>query len=89
MHKLKEDASLEAVNAAASARSAGNGPGRGWAAAGGFTLDERPRTYYVVSFGGSGSKMLGGWLSERGRHLVKEVRGIPQAGYTGDVYHPG
>lgn len=71
MHKAREDASLEAIKAAASARWTGEDGG--WAATGGFSLNPQARRYYVVSFGGSGSKMLGGWLSERGRRFVKEV----------------
>lgn len=73
MHRARQDASLETVHAAASAVDLG-GVADAQIQAGGFTLKEQPRTYYVVSFGGSGSKMLGGWLSERGKHLVKEVR---------------
>lgn len=74
MHRPHQDGSMASVQAAASALQAGGGRG-GWKgrASDGFTLDARARTYYVVSFGGSGSKMLGGWLSERGKSLVKEV----------------
>lgn len=70
MHLPKMDGSMKGVLAAATAEAWGEG-GKG-----GFSLDARPRTYYVVSFGGSGSKMLGGWLSERGEGLVKEVGGF-------------
>lgn len=73
MHLPVEDGSLAGVQAAAAAAAASGG---GWSGSnGGFTLEtNKPRTYYVVSFGGSGSKMLGGWLSERGKSMVKEVR---------------
>lgn len=81
MHRAEKDGSMAGVEAAAAAAArAGNGGGGGsgsggWGGSnGGFTLDAKPRTYYVVSFGGSGSKMLGGWLSERGKGMVKEVR---------------
>lgn len=74
MHRPRQDGSMASVRAVASALQAG-GRGGGWKgkASDGFTLDARARTYYVVSFGGSGSKMLSGWLSERGKSLVKEV----------------
>ena len=75
MHAPTKDGSMTAVEAAASASEAGGGGGGGWGGNKlGFTFRKRPRTYYVVSFGGSGSKMLGGWLSERGKGMVKEVR---------------
>lgn len=99
MHLPEKDGSMAGVEAAAAAAAASKaagggsggdgGSGSGSAAArwggsnGGFTLDAKPRTYYVVSFGGSGSKMLGGWLSERGKGMVKEVRGT--AGVTHGV----
>ncbi|CAM9598033.1 unnamed protein product, partial [Discosporangium mesarthrocarpum] len=38
-----------------------------------FSFSKRPRVYYIVSFGGCGSKMLGGWLYDRGRQLVTKV----------------
>ncbi|CAN0436454.1 unnamed protein product, partial [Ectocarpus sp. 12 AP-2014] len=75
MHRMARDVSMAGVDAAAAAaaaHAAGGGNGGG-GPKGGFTLDAKPRTYYVVSFGGSGSKMLGGWLSERGKGMVKEV----------------
>eukprot|EP00752_Nemacystus_decipiens_P005858 g5292.t1 len=72
MHLPAEDGSMAAVEAAAGA--AATAAGGGWGGVnGGFTLEKKPRTYYVVSFGGSGSKMLGGWLSERGKGMVKKV----------------
>ncbi|CAB1107672.1 unnamed protein product [Ectocarpus sp. CCAP 1310/34] len=76
MHRAARDGSMAGVEAAAAAAVAAHaeGSGSGWGGPrGGFTLDAKPRTYYVVSFGGSGSKMLGGWLSERGKEMVKEV----------------
>ncbi|CBN75253.1 expressed unknown protein [Ectocarpus siliculosus] len=77
MHRAARDGSMDGVEAAAAAAAAVShaaGAGNGWSGPrGGFTLDAKPRTYYVVSFGGSGSKMLGGWLSERGKGMVKEV----------------
>ncbi|CAM9841265.1 unnamed protein product [Pylaiella littoralis] len=85
MHLPERDGSMAGVEAAAAAtaseaaggRSGGSGSGSGsggWGGSnGGFTLDAKPRTYYVVSFGGSGSKMLGGWLSNLGKGMVKEV----------------
>lgn len=80
MHQPAEDGSMAGVEAAAAgaarAAAAGGMAGGGWGGSdGGFTLDPKPRTYYVVSFGGSGSKMLGGWLSERGNDMVKKVGG--------------
>lgn len=78
MHLAKTDGSLAGVQAAAVSASTGGGDGGrlgGWRGGvdGAFTLEGKPRTYYIVSFGGSGSKMLGGWLSERGKDMVKEV----------------
>lgn len=77
-HMSRQDASLATVQAAADAVVGGRGWGAGWGGKREFTLDNRARTYYVVSFGGSGSKMLGGWLSERGQSMVKEV-GVKQS----------
>ncbi|CAN0219587.1 unnamed protein product, partial [Ectocarpus sp. 4 AP-2014] len=74
MHRAARDGSMAGVEAAAAAAAHAAGGGNGWSGPrGGFTLDAKPRTYYIVSFGGSGSKMLGGWLSERGKGMVKEV----------------
>ena len=77
MHLPAEDGSMAGVEAAAKAGAARAVAGTGWGGGGGggFTLEQKPRTYYVVSFGGSGSKMLGGWLSERGSSMVKKVGG--------------
>lgn len=36
-------------------------------------VEEKPRTYLVVSYGGCGSKMLAGWLSAQRKTLVKQV----------------
>lgn len=67
---------MAGVEAAAAGAAQAEGAESGWGGSnGGFTLDPKPRTYYVVSFGGSGSKMLGGWLSERGKGMVKKVGG--------------
>lgn len=80
MHAPSVDGSMAAVEVAASGETGGGGDSNGgsrpkWGRINkGFTLEARPRTYYVVSFGGSGSKMLGGWLSERGKSMVREVR---------------
>ena len=81
MHLPSTDRSMAAVEAAVAAASTAVGPTGGgegdpiWRGINkALTLETRPRTYYVVSFGGSGSKMLGGWLSERGQRMVREVR---------------
>lgn len=72
MHAPSVDGSMAAVEAAAAGETDGRPK---WGRLNkGFTLEARPRTYYIVSFGGSGSKMLGGWLSERGKSMVREVR---------------
>jgi hypothetical protein len=34
----------------------------------------RPRIYVIVSYGGSGSKMLSGWINDQSRASVKDVR---------------
>ncbi|CAM9452650.1 unnamed protein product [Ascophyllum nodosum] len=80
MHLPSTDRSMAAVEAAVAAASTAVGPTGGgegepmWRGINkALTLETRPRTYYVVSFGGSGSKMLGGWLSERGQRMVREV----------------
>eukprot|EP00903_Cladosiphon_okamuranus_P019425 g17860.t1 len=75
MHRPAEDGSMAGVEAAAAraTRAAGAGGGGWGGSSGGFTLEQKRRTYYVVSFGGSGSKMLGGWLSERDKSMVQKV----------------
>jgi hypothetical protein len=42
--------------------------------AGKISVAPRPRTYVIVSYGGSGSKMLSGWISDQPNSYVKMVR---------------
>ncbi len=39
-----------------------------------FTLTSKPRTYVIISYGGSGSKMLSGWISDLPKSHVVKVR---------------
>jgi hypothetical protein len=39
-----------------------------------FTKDEKPRTYVIISYGGSGSKMLSGWISDLPKSSVVNVK---------------
>jgi len=39
-----------------------------------ISFDIKPRTYVIISYGGSGSKMLSGWISDLDKSLVVKVR---------------
>ena len=39
-----------------------------------MTDEEKPRTYVIISYGGSGSKMLSGWISDLPRSSVVTVK---------------
>ena len=39
-----------------------------------MTKDEKPRTYVIISYGGSGSKMLSGWISDLPKSSVVTVK---------------
>ena len=62
MHEVKEGGGLSGSEAA----HAKWGPK--------FTKDEKPRTYVIISYGGSGSKMLSGWISDLPKSSVVNVK---------------
>ena len=39
-----------------------------------LTKDQKPRTYVIISYGGSGSKMLSGWISDLPKSSVVTVK---------------
>ena len=39
-----------------------------------LTKAEKPRTYVIISYGGSGSKMLSGWISDLPKSSVVDVK---------------
>ena len=51
-----------------------------------MTMTTRPRIYIVASYGGCGSKMMAGWLSQLPPHVAKWTYVCGWVGVRGQVY---